>query len=295
MGWHYNDLDVYVSAVSDVLNETSYETENWFRVSQLGLIRSRPTITRSTNNAQKTTIPGKLGDQRSLVEQRSNAKIQIEILVADAWPFASLKTSQNTMLQTVLNRALYLEQVLNLAKRVAIKEQGHPTKEYYEVEDVAIEFNDADEKAAVLKCTMEVYPFVYDFASNTPIPIAAGASAVFHNELPYSECCPAYLINGSNGQNKYINLSASRNNTVIHTASLHLKSNYPLTASVMVDTKKMQAYNYLNIATGGDADPMNKYLEGDYDQMRFPYNSTVTITNGTSDNIVVFMRKGLRI
>ena len=297
MGWHYNDLDVYVSAVSDVLDETSYETENWFRVSQLGLIRSRPTITRSTNSTQKQQIPGTIGELRSTVEQRSNAKIQFEILVADAWPFASLKTSQNTLLQTVLNRALYLEQVLNQAKRVAIKEQGHPTKEYYDVVDVAVEFNDADEKASVLKCTMEVYPFIYDFSTNAKIVIPALGSQTVYNTLPYSECSPLYLLYGIGSElaNKSVHVTCSRNNIEISNYTLQIKPSIPSTVTGMViDTKKMQAYDQLTLQTG-NVTPLNRYCIGDYDKLRLPANSTAVIENLTSAPLHFYMRRGMRI
>ena len=299
MGWHYNDLDIYVSALYDVLDETSYETANWFRVSQLGLIRSRPTVTRSTNNAEKKSVPGTIGELRSTVEQRSNAKIQFEILVADAWPFASLKTSQNTLLQTVLNRALYLEQVLYTAKRVAVKEQGHPTKEYYEVEDVAVEFNDADEKAAVLKCTMEVFPYIYDFSTNEKIVIAANGNQTVYNTLPYSECSPLYLFNGIGSAlaNGNVRVRCSKNNVEISDYTMQIKSNIPSSVTgLVVDTKRMQAYDQSFLQSQStDITPMNKYCYGDYDKLRIPANSTAIINNNTSAPLHFYMRRGLRI
>lgn len=292
MGWHFNDLDVYVSAVSDVLGETSYETSNWVSVSNYGLVRSRPTVTRSTNSAQNVTIPGTLGEKYSRIEQRSNAKIQFEILIGDVWPHAHLKKSNNTFLRTVLNRALYLEQVLNMAKRVAVKEQGHDTMEYYEVADVNIELNDAYENAAVIKCTMDIYPFLYDFSSNAPITIAANASQTLHNELPYSECCPVYIFNNS-GSNKTVSFAYYRGNTLLSNFTLEIKA-LPAGKTLVIDTKKMQAYDKTSL-DNGNPEPLNKYVNGDYDQMRIPQNSIATITNGTSGAITVYMRKGLRI
>ena len=289
MGWHFNDLDVYVSAESDVLGETSYE--NWFRVSSCGLVRSRPTITRSTNSTQKIQRPGTIGEMYSSIQQRSNAKIQMEFLVGDIWPHEALKRSENTFLQTVLNRALYLEQTLIMAKRVAIKEQGHPTQEYYEVMDVATELVDADEKAATLKCTMEVYPFIYEFQTNDYISIAPLNTVKLYNELPYSECCPIYYFESYCGQNKELRFNFYRGTYLFDDYVFEIKD-LPAGSKLGIDTKRMQAYDYsASIFT----EPLNRYVKGDYDKLRFPQNSAIEIENRTDSNLLVYMRRGLRI
>lgn len=285
MGWHFNDLDVYVSSESDVLGETSYE--NWFAVSSCGLVRGRPTVTRSSNSTTKAQIPGTIGEKYSLITQRSNAKIQFEVLVGDIWPHEHLKQSGNTFLQTVLNRALYLEQVLTMAKRVAVKEQGHPTQEYYEVMDVAIELNDADEKAAVIKCTMEVYPFIYDFSRNEPQTVAAGNTANINNLLPYSECHPIYILTNC-GQNKEIQVHKMHDGSSYSTYSIEIK-NLPAGQTLVIDTKRMQAYDQVT------KDPLNRYLKGDYEILRIPQNYMFRITNGTNVPLQIYTRQGLRI
>lgn len=309
-GWAYNLIDLYISDKPNQLGETQISTVLWDQISLYGLMRGRPTLTPSTNNAQKQTIPGRPGELYSVVQQRSNAKLQFEILVADAWPFAELKAGDNPWLNNVFNRAYYIVDILNNAKRVSYKEPGKPATDYYEVISVTNEITDSDERAMLIKCTMEIYPFKFNFDGNEPINIDSGDVYEYLpiNLRPYSECWPIFVSETISGSNEYPYLTVTNykrefkdgawryvqksTGSVYAPPEKREELNVELLLNkLVIDTNKLQAYTsseYTDIPV-----PMNKYLTGDYDSLRFMGNSYITINNTGTMSFELYTRRGI--
>lgn len=307
-GWAYNLIDLYISDKPNQLGETQISTVLWDQISLYGLMRGRPTLTPSTNNAQKQTIPGRPGELYSVVQQRSNAKLQFEILVADAWPFAALKAGNNPWLNNVFNRAYYIVDILNNAKRVSYKEPGKPATDYYEVISVTNEITDSDERAMLIKCTIEIFPFKFSFDGNEAhvVNAAGGVNKVEWNLKPYSECWPVFTTNNFSdssannfnfvvtAEERVISGSSVTYNTVrvghiyVPAERLYDFRNVMVGKSLIVDTNKLMAYN-------SDISPMNKYLYGDYDKLRFPGGCYITIQNNSTVTLYVYTRRGIAV
>jgi len=305
-GWKYNLIDLYVSNKPNQLGETAINS-NWEQISLYGLMRGRPTLTPSTNSSTKEQIPGRPGEIYSTVLKRSNAKIQFEILVADAWPFAELKASNDDWLNNVYNRTFYILDILNNAKRVSYKEPGKTAYDYFEVVSVTNEVSDADEKAAVIKCTMEIFPFKYEFSGNQAINIVPYALYEYQpiNLRPHSECWPIFVSDTIRDANEKIHLMVACYDkvTVSGQTTYTLKSQGEVEVpnskkaafstalngkKAIIDTNNMQAYD-------NNSDPINKYFTGEYDTLRIPGNSYVTVENTGTRNITMYTRRGIAI
>lgn len=304
MGWSYNQIDVYLSDSPNQLGETAIGP-TWAQVSTYGLLRDRPAITSSTNNSDKIVIPGRPGELYSTVEKRSNAQFSFEVLVADAWPFASLKASSDQWLNNVYNRALYLKSYIESAKRVSYKEPGKQAIDYFEVLNTKCDITDSDEKAMLLKVTMDIYPFRYFFDGNAPIELAYGMyednpDNGNHFTRPISDCSPIYVTEpfpSSGSFALYLSVgSYLEDNTVLMESEVKLN---PARATqfasaiagkqLYIDTGKMLAYD-------SDGNPMNKYLQGDYQFIRIKGCSyKVRMNNLSSVKIYCYSRRGINL
>lgn len=305
-GWKYNLIDLYVSNKPNQLGETAINSE-WEQISLYGLMRGRPTLTPSTNNATKGQIPGRPGEIYSTVLKRSNAKIQFEILVADAWPFAELKAGNDEWLNNVYNRTFYILDILNNAKRVSYKEPGKTAYDYFEVVSVTNEVSDADKKAAVIKCTMEIFPFKYEFSGNQAISIVPYTLYEYQpiNLRPHSECWPIFVSDTISDANEkiYLTVACYDKITVSGHATYRLKSQGEVMVpdskkaafstalngkKAIIDTNNLQAYD-------NNSEPINRYFTGEYDTLRIPGNSYVTVENTGTRNITMYTRRGIAI
>lgn len=305
-GWKYNLIDLYVSNKPNQLGETAINSE-WEQISLYGLMRGRPTLTPSTNNATKDQIPGRPGELYSTVTKRSNAKLQFEILVADAWPFESLKRSDNEWLNNVYNRSFYILDILNNAKRVSYKEPGKTAYDYFEVVSITNEISDADKRAAVIKCTMEIFPFKFSFSGNAGVSLSPYASLNYNpmNLRPFSECWPVFVSNTITGTNDHINIEITcydrvlsneqwtyvqktHGEVMVPTAKRAAFSTALNNKQAIIDTNRLQAYD-------SDINPINRYLTGEYDTLRIPGNSYVSIDNLSSVTITMYTRRGIAI
>ena len=279
MGWSYNQIDVYLSDKPNQLGEVAV-SDTWTRVSTYGLLRDRPAIKSSTNNSDKITIPGRPGELYSVIEKRSNAQISFEILVGDIWPHASLKASQNPWLNNVLNRTYYLKSILDTTKRIAYCEPGKTASDYFEVLNTTCEITDSDEKATLIKVTMDIYPFRYNFDGNLGVNIAGNSTYEQRVDfaLPYSDCNPIF-VTGVYGDNTGYDLNIQMGcyvdeyNPVPGVGVVARNPAYDASVfqakvqgkSVIIDTNKLLAYNSAN-------EPMNRYLTGDYELLRIKGN-----------------------
>lgn len=310
-GWAYNLIDLYISDKPNQLGETQISTVLWDQISLYGLMRGRPTLTPSTNNAQKQTIPGRPGELYSVVQQRSNAKLQFEILVADAWPFAALKAGDNPWLNNVFNRAYYIVDILNNAKRVSYKEPGKPATDYYEVISVTNEITDSDERAMLIKCTMEIFPFKFSFDGNEAHTIAANQQSpttlLEWNLHPYSVCWPIFVSDTFSGSSYNVGIYVTCRRKIrgsspvsfeqvsygyVSTPQDRLNTFGPAISGkkLIIDTNKMQAYD--NSST---PNPMNKYLSGDYDKVRFAGGCYIDIHNTSAVAFNIYTRRGIAV
>lgn len=305
-GWKYNLIDLYVSNKPNQLGEIAINSE-WEQISLYGLMRGRPTLTPSTNNTTKEQIPGRPGEIYSTVLKRSNAKIQFEILVADAWPFAELKAGNDEWLNNVYNRTFYILDILNNAKRVSYKEPGKTAYDYFEVVSVTNEVSDADKKAAVIKCTMEIFPFKYEFSGNQAINIVPYTLYEYQpiNLRPHSECWPIFVSDTIRDSNEkiYLTVACYDKVTVDDHTTYRLKSQGEVMVpdskkaafstalsgkKAIIDTNNLQAYD-------NNSEPINRYFTGEYDTLRIPGNSYVTINNTSTRNITMYTRRGIAI
>ena len=303
MSWTFHDTDFYVSTEANKLGETTISTDSWFAVSTYGLMRGRPTITPSTDNSNKITLAGRPGEYRSTVKQRSNAQIAIEVLIADAWPHAPLKAIDNPYINNVYERAMFVMSILQDAKRVSYKENGKPANDYYEVISAKCEIQDADEKAAVVKCTYEVFPFRYFLDGNQAVVIPANGSLINQdfNLRPCSEAWPIFVF-GPYANSYVTQLRVYCHDESIIASELSNKGNTVTTVSeriltfgplvtgktLTIDTGKLQSY--INAQT-----PANKFLSGDYDAVRFEANKLVSIGNNSPVQLKVYSRRGMII
>lgn len=305
-GWKYNLIDLYVSNKPNQLGETAVNSD-WEQISLYGLMRGRPTLTPSTNNSTKEQIPGRPGEIYSTVLKRSNAKIQFEILVADAWPFAELKAGNNEWLNNVYNRTFYILDILNNAKRVSYKEPGKTAYDYFEVASVTNEVSDADKKAAVIKCTMEIFPFKYEFDGNQAINITPYTLYEYQpiNLRPHSECWPIFVSDTIRDSNEKLHLMVACYDKVTASSQVtyRLKSQGEVEVpdskkaafstalngkKAIIDTNNLQAYD-------NNSDPINRYFTGEYDKLRIPGNSYVTVENTGTRTITMYTRRGIAI
>lgn len=282
--WAYNDIDVYISSSDNILGETSVNTTSWVPLSTYGLLRSRVALTPSTVEGTSITIPGRDGKTYSTDSGRGNAKIEFEILIADEWVH---RTSETTASMTVRERTDMVAALLNNARRVAYKQPGRTADSYFMIYKTTLTFQDADEKAFVIKVQMEVYPFEFYLSGNTPITIAAGGTASFANPLPNSVCRPTYVI-GNTGAG-YIDLSrepqsvATRFNRVLVRKAINQAEGNEL----VLDSFLQLIYSKTTIEN------MNTYIDGDVQNVKFPQGMTTYINNFTLATVIVYPRGGI--
>lgn len=283
MTWAYNQIDVYLSSSENILGETSVATNSWVPLSTYGLLRGRPAITASTVEGDSISIPGRNGKQLSVITNRSNAKLKFEILMVDAWPFAELK-QQNIMIRDRYN---IVKSFVMDAKRVAFKAPGHVANSYYEIVNVTMTPNDADEKALSLTVEFEIIPYEYYFEGNVAITIAANESETITNSIPFDECSPIYIMGtATRFATAVIEISGDKSGTITYTSST-----YQAPSQVTLDTDKELAYYNNN----GSYINANRYFEGDYKIGRIPKNSTINIRNRSNAVMTVYTRKGIKV
>ncbi len=312
MGWSYNQIDVYLSDKPFQLDEMGV-SNSWTRVSTYGLLRDRPAIKSSTNNSDKITIPGRPGELYSVVEKRSNAQISFEILVGDIWPHASLKASQNPWLNNVLNRTYYLKSILDTTKRIAYCEPGKTASDYFEVLNTTCEITDSDEKATLIKVTMDVYPFRYAFDSFPGTPANTAYISLPKNDtyedrtnftLPYSDCNPIFITDEYNDSTGYgldirMGCYVDEYNPVPGVGVVARNPAYSDATfksvvqgkRVIIDTNKLMAYTSDNM-------PVNRYLTGDYELLRIKgkrLKIRVTNMSGAAMGVKMYPRRGIVI
>lgn len=283
MTWAYNQIDVYLSSSENILGETSVATNSWVPLSTYGLLRGRPAITASTVEGDSISIPGRNGKQLSVITNRSNAKLKFEILMIDAWPFAELK-QQNIMIRDRYN---IIKSFVMDAKRVAFKAPGHVANSYFEIVNVTMTPNDADEKALSLTVEFEIIPYEYYFEGNAPVSVAGYATETFVNAIPFDECYPTYSISILSGIGDIeLVISGDKAGTIKIQRAIQL-----VNKTIILDTDKELAY-YIN---GNKYVNVNRYINGDYKLGRIPKNSTISITNGNNVEMLIYTRKGIKV
>lgn len=280
--WAYNDIDVYVSASDNILGETSVNTNSWVPLSTYGLLRSRVALTPSTVEGTSIPIPGRDGKAYSTDSGHGNAKLEFEILIADEWVHRLSETTAN---MTVRARYDMVAALLNNARRIAYKQPGRSANSYFIVYKTTLTFQDADEKAFVIKAQMEVFPFEFFLNGNTPTTIAVNGTHTFTNPMPNSDCCPTYLI--GNGQGK---IGVKVNNAADFTYVKVAK-----TVAEQDQANKVTIDTYLGLVyTIKTKDNRNDYISGDLKLLKFGQGDTIVIENKLAADLVVYPRNGIK-
>lgn len=274
MPWSYNQIDMKVSRVENVLGDVSVNTALWERVSLYGLMRGRPTTTSSTIDAQQLSIPGKLGKPYSTFKGRSNATLEFEVLIVDAWPFAGSEL-------TVRGRIEYLKSLFFKAKRVAYKEPGRDWDSFFIVYNTNITEQDADEKACVLKIKMEVHPQRFNFSGNVAQSILPGWPTEVTNLSVLADCYPIYKFPTGFEGTAAVSYYRIGSNTII-------SKNILVTTEVelYIDVEKQLAYY---IDSDGEYQNGGRYAQGDYRNLIIPTNCTEVYMINTDPNNHAFL------
>ena len=268
MSWAYNNIDVYVTDTENILGETS--VANWVPLSNYGILRGRPDLTLSTVEGDSITIKKKDGRPMSIDSSRGNAKLSFEILVADTWVFSNSNT-------TVYDRIDILLSILNQIKRISYKEPGKDAYFYYIVYKTSLTLNDADEKAATIKVSMDIHPFEFFFVGN--VPISVSSSETIRNLLPCSLCMPTYVFTG--GGKIYLDYGYGDVRPAVE-ASTDIPDGI-----TVLDTFTGLVYGLAN------EDNRNNYMSGLYSDLWIDGNSEVTVKSTFSEPIIVYTRKGI--
>lgn len=263
--WTYNQIDVYLTDTDNILGETSVVNERWVSLSTYGLLRGRVALTPSTVEGTQLQIPRRDGKTYTVDSARGNAKLDFELLIADDWPHKSLN-------QTIRTRADIVMAYLNSAKRIAYKQPGRAADSYFLVYKTTLTLTDADEKAMTIKVSMEVHPFEFLLSGNAPVQIGPNYSITMNNAFPLSVCKPSFVVGGT--------------------------GNITVDGHTVTATKTVPANTLIDTFTGLVSDQTgvynrNDYFDGDYEGLYIPTKESVSITNGFSQTITLYVRRGM--
>ena len=295
-GWSYNQIDVRISQYENILGDTNPEAVTWEALSRVSLVRGRPSITPSSVDANQLSIPGRMGKPYSLIAGRSNAVLQFELLVADAWPFEEL--AQVETLDTVEKRVNYVKAKLMYAKRICYKEPGRNWDWFFEIYKVDITENDADERACVLQIKMEVFPFKYYFSGNEGVTVYNSSNYNFTDLVTFYPCNPVYTITTNNdisGSNNRLRIVGAKSGSTVWEKGITISkraSTYPI---MVIDTEKLLVYG--TNADRTTIDSNTNYTNGNIDNLRIPKLDSsidaIRFYNNSSNTVVLYPRNGV--
>ena len=275
MSWSYKQTDVLINFVEVDYSNTS--TDGWFNVSDLGLVRSRPTITSSSFTGSSSNPPGRNGVDYGVFDKRGNAKLEFEVLIAYDWPH------EQATLQgyTVWDRIELLQSYVSMAKAISYREPGLTPKFFFKVKRVTTTINDAYEDAATVKVTAEVAPFRYDFDGWIPTELQNGS--VIRSTYPGQPLQPTLFFKGAGAFVVYNQVDDELG---------AIESTYDGSDMIILDSETM-------LATFGSNDAnANSYLSGNYDILRLAggyttdalkifYQDVTNVGIATKDGIVI--------
>lgn len=155
-GWKNIDCYLYLGSMIPRTTESTYDflSNGWIPLSNYGIMRGRPQITGSSRNGSSITIPGRNGTIYDANTARNNAKVSIELLVANVWTHKDADV-------LAIDRADQLMVLAQSAKYFAYKEPGRDLDSYFIVRDTKITITDANENAQTVKIEFEVCPVRY--------------------------------------------------------------------------------------------------------------------------------------
>lgn len=292
MAWAYNEIDVMVSNMENQLISPASDT-SFVSLSNYGIVRSRPVIVPSTMNANQITVPGMDGTLYSSIKQRSNASLEFELLIVNAWPFANSGLTLLERLYTATTRC-------RDAKRVMYKEPGRDNTFYLEVRKVDITESDVDQDAALLKIKMEVYPFKFDFIGNNHIDIARNHSERFEDSVKYSPCNPIYAIKtGDTALHSFDIYYIDEKDAIVERKTMEVRTDDKTkNEMIYIDTGKLLAYYLLTGSgqAGLKSKPAGRYLNGVIEDFRFKHipGCTLFVISGVPE-LHVYTREGMII
>lgn len=177
-GW--KDIEGYLYLFDEIpySTDTTYSFDGWIPLSKYGIMRGRPQITGSSRSGSAITIPGRNGSTYPADITRGNAKVSVEVLIANTWTHLSSEYK-------AIERA---DQLINMAMRTkyfAFKEPGRDLDSYFIVRNVNTTLSDADKDAQVVKIDFEVHPVRYWISGLLAFPIGPGDNGkTVYNSYP---------------------------------------------------------------------------------------------------------------
>lgn len=178
-GWKNIECFIYLFDEIPYSTDTTYSFDGWIALSKYGIMRGRPQITGSSRSGSAITIPGRNGSTYPSDATRDNAKVSIELLVANAW------THKNSSF-TAIERADQLVTMAMRTKYFAFKEPGRNLDSYFIVRDTSATISDSDENALAVKLDFEVHPVRYWISGLLAFPIGpADNGKTVYNNFPY--------------------------------------------------------------------------------------------------------------
>ena len=272
MAWSYNDIDVFITNTQTVLGELT--PNSWVSLSTYGILRGRPSLTLSTLEGDSVTFKMRDGRPMSIDKSRKNAKLEFELLVVDAWPFAERT-------DTMWDRVNYLSYILNQAKRISYKEPGKNANFYYVIYNTTLTVSDGDERAMTVKVSMDIHPFEYLFIGN--YTYLCSGQLLVPNTAPLSRCMPTYSMVGSGELSVYTKVGEDS-----YILKGTLKAAESLPDWTIVETDTGLAWGVVN----GEVVNRTSYFNGDSQNLWIDAGETVLITSTFVDPVRVFTREG---
>lgn len=290
MSWSYNQIDVYflledlplgvteMTLVDDPIDDEN--TGKWWPASLFGLVRGRPTLTRSQMNTNNSiTIPGLNGTIYNSFSTRGNAKLQFDILVENSWVHNEEDNG------SVVNRVDMLQMLMTNAKYISYKMPGVAANTFYLETTLKADctVTDADKDCSVIQAQIEVVPFKHKFSGNQARYLSEQAWFHYETHHPDGVAKPILLFN-TGGSGYLICTTDSRGSNQI------ICSNVP--AGTILDTGKCLAYvedDELGIVN------VNDKFEGDYTNFWFPRNDSIIMSSNGMGNINVYTMEGVDI
>ena len=324
-GW--KDIECYAYIYDEIprVAQTAYDFTNWIKFSDYGIMRARPQITGSSRNGSSYTIPGNHGTLYSSEMTNGNAKVSVEMLIANVWTHSSSD-------YTAIERADQLVSILRQAKYFAYTEPGRDQDSYFIVRDVKFTYTDYDKDCQILKIEFEVHPIRYWLSGLIGVPFGQGNEGgitVYNNYYALTGDYAGKFVCGIETYNHTFDvLHFSRNSEVIkpiitnlqgtgqkdehdkdttriscyldkqldpghweHEVAVYLKYGKTLPTGTTLDTMKCLIYANVNAEYVNE----NSKMKGDYTGLYVPVGRKARFHSNFTGDQYLFTNEGMLI
>lgn len=311
-GWKNIEGYLYLYDEIPYSTDTTYEFNGWIPLSKYGIMRERPQITGSSRSGSSITIPGRNGSTYPADITRGNAKVSIDLLVANTWTHANSAYS-------AIERADQLITMAMQAKYFAFKEPGRDIDSYFVIRNVNTTLSDAYEDAQVVKIDFEVHPVRYWISGLLAFPIGPGDNGkTIYNNYPVVtgndtewRCGTDFYTPPAGSPNPYLHYE--RNSEIIRPVfvienggtvdiSIYLNSESGSMQKIteikaknlenftVLDTNKCLAWTYLN----NEVANRNTKFSGDYTLLWTPVGRRARYhASNTSSGVKMYTNEGM--